>query len=363
MVKTNRLWKATTILLCAILVFVVVLHYTTIHVPVATVTTFGSEPYRTPALQNPFGIYANLMSSKRTTAVPSSGQQPQQVVKDCVTGEVVRTVSNSGYKTKEFTLPPYRSNMKAESAINRQKAFNNIFTNRVWIKGSEVSTLKPYSDIQASGKASQPAITRNAQEVLTNVIASIKAELNVEKIKLLDIPCGDLVWMHDYLKGRDDIEYIGVDIVRPIIEHHKKEYKGTGWTFIQHDIAARPLNINVDLIFSRQMLQHLSNYETLSVLNHLSRSGSKYLLTTTFLRIDTNVDLATFKHGRFRKENLELLPFALAPPLCVGKDPGWSSATLGLWELPLNQVTMCSRVRSTTFSGNENGPQAYYSCT
>ena len=253
--------------------------------------------------------------------------------------------------------------MNTESAEERQEAFNNIFTNRVWIKASKVKTIKKFSDIQASGKASQPSITRNAQEALTNAIAYIKAELNVEKIKLLDIPCGDLVWMHDYLKGRDDIEYIGVDIVRPIIEHHKKEYKGSGWTFIQHDIAATPLNINVDLIFSRQMLQHLSNYETLRVLNHLSRSGSKYLLTTTFLTTDINVDLPTFKQGRFRKENLELLPFALAPPLCVGKDPGWGTATLGLWELPLNQVTMCSRVTSTTFSDDKNRPQIYYSCT
>ena len=73
--------------------------------------------------------------------------------------------------------------------------------------------------------------------------------------------------------------------------------------------------------------------------------------------------IPTFEGGRFRKENLELLPFALAPPLCVGKDPSWSSATLGLWKLPLSQVTMCSRVRSATFGDNENGPQTYYSCT
>ena len=130
------------ILPCAILVLVAVLHYTTILVPLVMATMFGIEPYRTQALQNPFSINANLMPIKRTTAVPSSGQQPHQVVNDCVTGEVVRTVSNSGYKTKEFTLPPYRSTMKVESAKERQKAFNNIFTNRVWLKGSKVSTLK-----------------------------------------------------------------------------------------------------------------------------------------------------------------------------------------------------------------------------
>ena len=158
-----------------------------------------------------------------------------------------------------MTTPFYSSRMKTESASERQNSFNNIFRKHIWIGPDKI--LEAYANIQSSGPGSLPVNTKDVQETLTKVIESIKAELNVEKIKLLDIPCGDLVWMNEYLKSRWDIEYTGVDIVGPIIDHHKKEYNETGWTFIQHDIAARPLNISVDLVFSRQMLQHLSNYD------------------------------------------------------------------------------------------------------
>ena len=240
----------------------------------------------------------------------------------------------SRYQTRNMTAPTYRSNMKGESSSERQTSFNNIFRKHIWI-GSD-AILEKYADIQSSGPGSLPANTGDVQETLTKVIESIKVKLNVDKIKLLDIPCGDLVWMSQYLKSRRDIEYIGVDIVGPIIDHHKKEYNETGWSFIQHDIAARPLNISADLVFSRQMLQHLSNYDTLKALQHMSQSGSKYLLTTTVPTIGKNVELSSFLSYRFRPQNLELLPFSLAPPLCMRKD---AKSFVGLWRLPLKQVS------------------------
>lgn len=110
---------------------------------------------------------------------------------------------------------------------------------------------------------------------------------------MLDLPCGDLVWMKHYLNNRTDVDYTGMDIVGSLIAEHSKAFSHTHpWTFQQHDIVKDPLLEKYDLIFSRQIAQHLSTEDTMKVLQHFSE-GASYLLITIYLDVKTNIPLNT----------------------------------------------------------------------
>ena len=189
-----------------------------------------------------------------------------------------------------------------------------------------------------------------AQEVISalhSIISQLKQQLGVEYIRLLDIPCGDMVWMSRFLKTRDDVHYTGLDIVPELISRHQKDFvKHSNWTFRVQDIVHNGLNESYDLILCRMMLQHLYNHDVMMVLKHLSESGSRFLLTTSFNRVSANSELPGMKH-RFRRLNLELPPISLIPPLCVLRDGDLDNQYgryhfLGLWQLPIRRVKVCN---------------------
>lgn len=74
---------------------------------------------------------------------------------------------------------------------------------------------------------------------------------------MLDVPCGDFVWMSRFLSTRDDIDYTGMDIVEDLIEHHKKAHKNKDWKFVHGDIVDSRLTEKYDIILCRMLLQHL----------------------------------------------------------------------------------------------------------
>jgi len=190
-----------------------------------------------------------------------------------------------------------------------------------------------------------------AQEVigaLHSIIPRLKRELGVDRIRMLDIPCGDMVWMSRFLKTRDDVHYTGLDIVPDLISRHQRDFAGySNWTFRVQDIVRNGLNESYDLILSRMMLQHLFSHDVMTVLNHFSQSGSRFLLTTSFNRVNKNRELPNVV-GRFRMLNLELPPFSLIPPICISRDGEGKEQqhSLGLWQLPIRRVKPCN----STFS-------------
>jgi hypothetical protein len=82
---------------------------------------------------------------------------------------------------------------------------------------------------------------------------------------------------------------------------------------------------------------HLNFADVQRVLSNFRRSGSRYLLTTTFPWRDTNRDLV----GKdiWRTLNLQKQPFKLPPPLrlfnemCSEGNGAFADKSLGLWRL------------------------------
>lgn len=122
------------------------------------------------------------------------------------------------------------------------------------------------------------------------------------------------------------VQYRGIDIVPKAIEKHKSSFASfPHMSFQVLDVVESPLDstFRPHLIFSRHMLQHLTNDAAARALQHLRSSSASFLLLTDYpdwlLGGDRN-DLPTTADGRIRKLNLRLPPLNMPDPMCVAHD-------------------------------------------
>ncbi len=150
---------------------------------------------------------------------------------------------------------------------------------------------------------------------------------------MIDAPCGDLFWIS---KVNLPVQtYIGVDIVADLININKQQYANQQRAFVVENIVESILP-KADVILCRDCLVHLSYKDSLKALRNFKKSGSTYLLTTTFTDRTENIDLdETF----WRPVNLELPPFNLPKPIeiineqCTEGQGFFSDKSLALWLL------------------------------
>jgi len=176
-----------------------------------------------------------------------------------------------------------------------------------------------------SGPGSSLAQTREIRRSLPHLLQTIGAR------SLLDAPCGDFNWMQHVALGVD--EYIGVDIVPDIVAGNQRRYGGKGRRFIGADLTRDDLP-EVDVVLCRDCLVHLSYDDIRRALVNFKRSGSSYLLATTFIRWQANADIAT---GDWRPLNLQFPPFNFPPPIrtvvegCTEVGDRYADKSLALW--------------------------------
>jgi len=213
-----------------------------------------------------------------------------------------------------------------------RKASQRKFT-RVYLKnlfGGEESR---------SGEGSSLAQTLEIRRQLPGVLMKLAAR------SLIDAPCGDFQWMKELQLPIE--KYIGVDIVAGMIEENIRKYGNEQRSFIQLNII-RDTVPQADLILCRDCLVHLSFRYCMKVIDNFKRSGSKYLLTTTFVNRTKNDDLG---RGFWRTLNLEIAPFHFPRPLevlnekCTEHGGAYSDKSLGLWVL--------EDIRPPVFSGSK----------
>jgi SAM-dependent methyltransferase len=216
-----------------------------------------------------------------------------------------------------------RNRLLRPKAHNLQDWFSLIYSRNMF-RGRE----------SRSGEGSNLVQTAEIRRVLPGFLQ----ELHVQSV--LDAPCGDLFWMRETPLGVE--KYIGVDIVEELVEKNRQELGDETHEFLCRNLARDELP-RVDLIFCRDCLVHLTYADVNRVLSNFKRSGSRYLLTTTFPGRDRNIDLV----GRnvWRTLNLQAAPFNFPPPLelidekCTEGDGGYADKSLGLWRLSDIEVT------------------------
>ena len=133
----------------------------------------------------------------------------------------------------------------------------------------------------------------------------------------------------------NNIQYIGADIVKEIINNNKKIYEKDNISF-QHLNIIKDQLPKVDLLLVRDCLVHFSYDDIFEALNNICDSGSKYLLATTFTNRQNNQNIIT---GEWRPLNLQLKPFYLTKPIrlinekCTEDNMSYTDKSLGLWKI------------------------------
>jgi hypothetical protein len=173
----------------------------------------------------------------------------------------------------------------------RHSVFNEIYRENSW--GDEESR---------SGYGSNLEQTEAVRAALPILLKEYECE------SLLDIPCGDFYWMSQVELG---VRYLGADIVEDLVERNRQLYASEQREFLHLDLVEQPLP-RADVVLCRDCLVHLAFSDIFGSLRNIKASGSKYLLTTTFVDRDSNEYIPT---GGWRPINLERPPFSFPAPL------------------------------------------------
>ena len=123
---------------------------------------------------------------------------------------------------------------------------------------------------------------------------------------VLDIPCGDLFWMKEILKKNNlNLEYAGVDIVASLIKKNNKKYSSDKINFYRENAIDYKYG-GYDLVLVRDFFFHISFKDMNRFLENFLQSGSKYLLTSSYVKSEENFDIL---NGDFREINILKPPF------------------------------------------------------
>lgn len=150
--------------------------------------------------------------------------------------------------------------------LSTKEVFTKIYSEHVW--GTDGSNPGAYF----SGGGSHD----NDQIIpYINAVKKFISDLN-KKPDVMDIGCGDF---NIGIQLRDACNrYIACDIVDPLIAQNKIQYKEASVEFRVFDLTSEPCE-NVDIIFVRQVFQHLSNEDIKKGLQNII-PHCKYLVLT-----------------------------------------------------------------------------------
>lgn len=156
-------------------------------------------------------------------------------------------------------LSAYRQYRLSKSArrdelMSAEEVFTDIYSNNRW-GGS------PGSFCSGSGSR-EPSI-------VSPYIARIRSELDLlggMSMRVVDLGCGDFSVGRQLASACG--QYVGVDIVKPLIDYNLKTYSNPQVTFRHANMISDELP-DGDICIVRQVLQHLSNGEILAVLPKL----------------------------------------------------------------------------------------------
>lgn len=199
---------------------------------------------------------------------------------------------------------------------NPEDIFTDIYRRNNW--GGAISVSGPGSEGQQVG-------------IIIEQLPIVFRDFYISSI--IDIPCGDFHWMKNV--DRHGVNYVGGDIVKELVATNREKFGSDCVQFLELDLLRTPLP-KADLVFCRDCLVHLSNSDVMTALQNICRSGSRLLLTTSFVDRKRNTDIAT---GQWRPLSLQAAPFSFPEPLriiteeCTEGGGGYADKSLLLWNL------------------------------
>mmetsp|Transcript_7175 Transcript_7175/g.14803 ORF Transcript_7175/g.14803 Transcript_7175/m.14803 type:complete len:229 (+) Transcript_7175:93-779(+) len=138
---------------------------------------------------------------------------------------------------------------------------------------------------------------------------------------MLDIPCGDVNWIFDSFETDTLPVYVGMDIVRPVIEvnkqrfaHHKNK-QFLFWDAVSCTLPKlkRGPSMEVEpfeLVHVRDVIQHMDTLQGIQFFCNVFKSGGVKVLITTTFHSKNNPKEKEAVEGEFYKIDLSKEPFS-----------------------------------------------------
>ncbi len=141
-----------------------------------------------------------------------------------------------------------------------------------------------------------------------------------------DIPCGDFNWMPELLARLEPVAYRGFDIVKPVLARNKDRAPRFEFRVLDITTTVPPA---ADLIFCKDLLNHLSDEDVKRAIENIRRSGSTFLLASNNVGFE-NAPLADAP-GASRHLDITAPPFRYRAPLWTlgGYMSFWRLAEIG----------------------------------
>ena len=208
---------------------------------------------------------------------------------------------------KIFVTKIFQKLIKNKSSL-RKTVFTSIYKSKHWTQHGDL----PDEYISVSGHGSNINTEQS-----NNLISSLVEFINKNNINsILDMPCGDFLWMNKLLKQVEIRNYLGLDIVEEIINQNIKLYENANISFKACDIVDYETSEDFDLVLMRDFFIHTNNEDIKRILINIKKMNIKYFAFENY-NISKNVDVIPGKH---RKINLKLHPFNLMEPFHSFKD-------------------------------------------
>lgn len=170
--------------------------------------------------------------------------------------------------------------------------FTEIYSTNAW--GCQETVSGPSSSLERT-------------QELRNGLPELFQELEIQSI--VDCGCGDWNWMHAVnLTG---IEYIGLEIVQPLVENLQKQFSSATVKFEKLNILQEPPETG-DLWLARDLLCFFSTKEIKRFFEIFLDSKSKFLALST---VDTEQPFQSALSGYWKPLNLFREPFTMPEPV------------------------------------------------
>mmetsp|Transcript_25528 Transcript_25528/g.42014 ORF Transcript_25528/g.42014 Transcript_25528/m.42014 type:complete len:563 (+) Transcript_25528:86-1774(+) len=210
-----------------------------------------------------------------------------------------------------------------DTTEGRKKLFDIIWKENHWGDKGQMQAPR-------SGQGSTLHTTENVRKGLVDFIK----QYNIKS--MVDLPCGDMTWMPEVLQKVHLDSYVGLDIVEEMIKENQDRFKSMSFmNFGTIDASVEPIP-KADLIFCREMFQHMLRDTARKTLENFRRSGAKWLMATTFVITKDNWDTTAMNKKLdvfiYWPWNLQLDPFNMGTPTLLVDDyhPGMS---MGIWRM------------------------------
>jgi hypothetical protein len=195
---------------------------------------------------------------------------------------------------------------------------------------SKFSEIWRASGWGGSETRSGPGATLAQTVAVRRELEKLFGELGIHT--LVDAGCGELNWMS---KISDKLGlYLGFDVVDDLVADLRRRFAERKTHFFNSADVTRHVLPRADAIVCRDVLTHLPHAMVIEALQNFRKSGSRYLIATTFPRGGND----PIRIGAWQAMDLCAEPFRLpAPKLLISEELQNSQKSLGVWsvqELP-----------------------------